>query len=248
LAEFQAALQAAATTGATNATQPFEIVLCAGPKDHGPGEHDYPLWQKRWSKLLPLAENVRVGTAWEWPSPEQRKTARVIVFYSNLPGWNSTRAAELEAFLQRGGGAVFLHYAVDGHNEVDQLAKLIGLAWKGGHSKFRHGPLDLKLEPGPLTTGLPRAEFVDESYWKLLGDLKDVKLVASGVEDGQPQPLMWTREHGPGRVFVSIPGHYSWTFDDPIFRLLLLRGICWAGGQPVDRLSELALIGARVSE
>src|SRR5206468_2450921 len=40
--------------------EPFQIVLCAGPKDHGPGEHDYPLWQKRWSKLLALADKVSV--------------------------------------------------------------------------------------------------------------------------------------------------------------------------------------------
>ena len=30
----------------------LRIVLSAGPKDHGVGEHDYPLWQKRWQTLL----------------------------------------------------------------------------------------------------------------------------------------------------------------------------------------------------
>jgi hypothetical protein len=30
--------------------------------------------------------------------------------------------------------------------------------------------------------------------------------------------------------------------------LLVLRGICWAGHQPMDRLVELAAIGARISE
>jgi len=48
-------------------------------------------------------------------------------------------------------------------------------------------------------------------------------------------------------VFVSILGHYNWTFDDPLFRLLVLRGACWAAGEPVDRLSELATVGARVA-
>jgi len=61
-------------------------------------------------------------------------------------------------------------------------------------------------------------------------------------------PQMWARTKGKGRVFVSIPGHYSWTFDDPLFRLLLLRGICWAGHQSLDRLSDLATIGARLAE
>jgi type 1 glutamine amidotransferase len=49
-------------------------------------------------------------------------------------------------------------------------------------------------------------------------------------------------------VFVSIPGHYSWTFDDPLFRVLLLRGICWSAKQPVDRLNELVWPGARIAK
>src|SRR5204863_3819043 len=71
----------ASRIGAEASASPFNIVLCAGPKDHGPGEHDYPLWQKRWAKLLALAEAVKISTAWEWPSAEQWQTARVIVFY-----------------------------------------------------------------------------------------------------------------------------------------------------------------------
>jgi putative heme-binding domain-containing protein len=232
----------------TSAPAKFNVVLCAGPKDHGPGEHDYPLWQKRWAKLLALAEGVTVGTTMNWPTAEQFKTADVIAFYSNNPGWNAERAKELDAFLARGGGLVYLHYAVDGHKEVDALAQRIGLAWRGGASRFRHGPLDLKLHPHPLLAGFTKLDFIDESYWQLVGDPKNIDLLASGIEDGAAQPLIWTRTQGKGRVFVSILGHYNWTFDDPLFRLLILRGLCWAGGQPMDRLAELATIGARMGD
>jgi type 1 glutamine amidotransferase len=46
-----------------------------------------------------------------------------------------------------------------------------------------------------------------------------------------------------GRMFVSIPGHYSWTFDDPLFRVLLLRGIAWSAKEPVDRFNNLIEAG-----
>jgi type 1 glutamine amidotransferase len=108
--------------------------------------------------------------------------------------------------------------------------------------------VDLKLEPGPLTTGLIQPHFVDESYWNLVGSLDSAQLVAGAVEEGEPRPLIWTRPQGKGRVCVNILGHYTWTFDDPLFRILLLRGICWAGGQPIDRLIPLALPGARISD
>jgi type 1 glutamine amidotransferase len=118
--------------------------------------------------------------------------------------------------------------------------------------KFRHGPLDFQFTEHPLAKGFnatnfTKAKFIDESYWLFRGDEKDVNLLASSMEDGQLRPQLWTRNVGPGRIFVSIPGHYNWTFDDPVFRVLALRGICWAAGQPVDRLTDLAPIGARLA-
>lgn len=231
-----------------NPGKKLRVLLASGPKDHGPGEHDYPLWQRRWFNLLSLADGVSVDLAPGWPKAAQMEKADVVVFYSNNPGWSAASAKELDAFLKRGGGAVYLHYAVDGHRAVDALADSIGLAWRGGASKFRHGALELTFPDAksPISRGLGKVKFIDESYWNLTGDPKKIDLVATGVEDGKAQPLMWTRRHGKGRVFVSIMGHYNWTFDDPLFRLLVLRGLCWTAGEPADRLSELITIGARV--
>jgi type 1 glutamine amidotransferase len=47
---------------------------------------------------------------------------------------------------------------------------------------------------------------------------------------------------------VSIPGHFSWTFDDPLFRILLLRGVAWTAKEPVDRFNELVTLGARLKD
>ncbi|HEY7309161.1 MAG TPA: ThuA domain-containing protein [Gemmataceae bacterium] len=226
----------------------LHIVLSAGPKDHGPGEHDYPLWQRRWFNLLSVAEDVRVSTADGWPTPRQFETADVIVFYSNNPGWTAARAKELDAYLRRGGGLVYLHYAVDGHADVDALKERIGLAWRGGASKFRHGPLELDFTASkhPIARGFVKLSLVDESYWNLIGDVRTIDVLAVGLEEKTPQPLLWTRQAGKGRVFVSIPGHYTWTFDDPLFRVLLLRGLAWTAGESVDRFNELATLGARL--
>ena len=79
----------------------------------------------------------------------------------------------------------------------------------------------------------------DESYWNLTGDLPPDRVLVWGTEENQPQPLFWSLEPGLGRVFVSIPGHYSWTFDDSLYRILLLRGIAWSAKEPVDRFNRL---------
>jgi putative heme-binding domain-containing protein len=228
----------------------LKVVLAGGPKDHGPGEHDYPLWLRRWSALFATDPNVAVEAAEGWPSASQLDTADAIVMYSNNPGWDASKGEALRRYLGRGGGLVLIHYAVDGHQDVDALARHIGLAWQGGKSAFRHGPLDLDLSgtKHPIARGFDRLHLVDESYWNLAGDPGAVEVIGRGVEDGRPRPLLWTRQAGKGRVFVSIPGHYTWTFDDPLFRLLLLRGIAWSAGEPVDRFNELATLGARLVE
>ena len=229
-------------------TRPIHVVLIAGKKDHGPGEHDYPAWLKAWSKLLAMADDMKVTTAMDWPSADDLKSANVMVFYQQGK-WTTDRAKDIDAYLARGGGLVYIHYAVDGGSDAPGFAQRIGLAWRGGDSKFRHGPLDLGFEGGkkhPIARNFDKVHFHDESYWKLVGDTKKINLLASGVEDGQAQPLFWTLEPSKGRVFVSIPGHYTWTFDDPLFRVLLLRGIAWAAKEPVDRLNSLVLPGARI--
>ena len=248
-AEFEAVLEKSKQSAVDSGqSSPLRILLVSAKKDHGPGEHDYPLFQKRWSALLGLAGGVEVATAQDWPTVEQLAATDVAVFYSNNPAWNPDRKAELDAFLQRGGGAVFIHWAIEGREFAPELADCIGLASNSKALKYRHGALTMNFPNAdhPITRGFKATDFIDETYWQAVGDPKRITLLGDVVEDGEPRPQLWAREHGKGRVFVSIPGHYTWTFDDPLHRVLLLRGICWTARQPIDRLSELATIGSRM--
>jgi putative heme-binding domain-containing protein len=227
--------------------RPLSILLVAGPKDHGLGEHDYPAWQSVWRRLLGCAEGVTIETAWDWPSPEQLQRADAVVVFQR-GDWNAARAADVDRSLARGTGWSFLHWAVEGGRQAADFARRIGLAGGPG-TKFRHGPLTLDFSAAskhPIARNLSQVDFYDESYWDLKGDAKGLQLLATGVEQEQPRPLIWTMDHEPGRVFVSILGHYSWSFDDPVFRALVLRGMAWSAGEPVDRFNELVTFGARM--
>ena len=227
-------------------TRPLRVVLVAGKKDHAAGEHDYPAWLKAWEPLFKMAPEVEVATAMEWPAKDEFRKADVMVFYQR-GDWTGARAADIDAYLERGGGLVYVHWAVDGREDTPGFAKRIGLAARGGKIKYRHGPLDLafnKENKHPVARNFDRLKLVDESYWMLTGELPADRVLATQVEDKEPRPLFWTLEPANGRVFVSIPGHYSWTFDDPLFRVLLLRGIAWAAKEPVDRFNDLVWRGA----
>lgn len=230
-------------------TRALRIVLVAGKKDHAKGEHDYPAWLNAWGALFKMSRHDEIVTAMEWPAKEEFGKADLMVFYQH-GDWTPARAANIDAFLERGGGLVYIHWAVDGRMDAPGFAKRIGLASVGGKIKFRHGPLDLAFNQGakhPILRNFDKLKLVDESYWLLTGELPKERVLATQIEDKEPRPLFWTTEPAKGRVFVSIPGHYSWTFDDPLFRVLLLRGIAWAAREPVDRFNDLVWPGADVA-
>ena len=191
---------------------------------------------------------LTVSTAREFPNDEQLAVADVVIFFQK-GSFDGPRPDKLDAFLKRGGGAVYIHWAVNGDERATEFSRRIGLASRGGNIKFRHGPLTLDIHntDHPIVRNFDQLQLYDESYWLLSGDRGDSTLLATSTEDGLPTPQLWVRDHKPGRVFVSIPGHYSWTFDDPLFRILLLRGIAWTAKEPVDRFNELVPLGARMS-
>lgn len=229
--------------------RPLRIVLVAGPKDHGPGEHDYPAFQNTWAELLGSSEKTEVVKAWEWPTAQEVSKADVMVFYQH-GDWNSKRAADIDAFLKRGGGLVYIHWAVDGRNQGPAFAQRIGLAGQNTVG-FRHGNLTLtmnEMTKHPVLRNFNKLDLIDETYWKMVGVLTPNRVLASAIEEKEPRPQIWSLEQGKGRVFVSIPGHYSHTFDDPLFRILLLRGIAWSANEPVDRFNDLVWPGAHYSK
>jgi type 1 glutamine amidotransferase len=228
------------------------IVLVATVKDHGPGEHDYPAWQKAWLKLIGQAEGCSVTNAWKWPTTEQFETADLLVFYFWNHNWTPETYQQLDAFLARGGGIVLLHSSCIADQDPESLAERMGLASHPKRSKYRHGELDLRfITPAnhPLTAALPKTvHFLDETYWPLFGDTNKAQVIATAEEEGKDWPMVWTFSKGKGRVFGTVLGHYYTTFDDPFFRILVLRGMAWAAHEPISRFEKLATVDVRFKD
>ena len=184
----------------------------------------------------------------EWPTEEQFATADVIMLYQSPQCWKDvSHLPQIEAFLNRGGGLVLSHYVL--WNASPALADLLGLA-KGKDSHYKHKVITLKLpEPRhPIMLGLPDTfTLADECFWNLQGDRSKITALATSDETVgdkvSAEPIIWAYERGKGRVVASTLGHFDWTFDDPFFRTILLRGIAWAAGESPYRFDPLILRG-----
>ena len=199
---------------------------------------------------------VRVATANQWPAEEQWRTADVVVAFCYV-AWTPDRLAELGRYLERGGGLAVIHSAT--WTKPQPSADVAALLGVGGFQRWRHGPVVLETtQPQhPICLGLPsELRLEDETYWPPTPpiDADKVQVLAGSREQAQleppdksPQPMFWTYRRGQGRVFGCVLGHYSWTFDDPYFRLWLLRGIAWAAGTTPYRFDHLALRSAAVA-
>ena len=216
---------------------------------HGPDRPD--------PALARGAPNVDVALAQGWPSAGQWKDAATIVAFCYLD-WTPERIVEMGRHLDHGGGLVVIHSAAWTRPRPSaDVAAVLGF---GGFRQWRHGPVSIEtIRPGhPICLGLPRLlTLEDESYWPPTptNDGNAVEVLAGSRERSGTgeiaatlQPMFWTHVRGQGRVFGCIPGHCSWTFDDPFFRLWLLRGIAWSAQADPYRLDELALRSAAVSD
>lgn len=247
------------------ASQPLRIFLRAGPKTHGPGQHDGPRWLADWKPLL-TARGAQVDGAIGFPSAEQLENTDVLVMYAAEGGAIKPEQREyLDKFLKRGGGLVAIHDSVCG-NDAQWFKTIIGGAWEHGHSKWFEGDVSIYYtdRAHPITRDVSNFDFDDEVYWDLhmmpearilaatyAPDRRNTKAgrILPSVYDIVPQMWVYEKElagaSAPYRAFVCIPGHMRKSFELPHFRAVLLRGVAWAGKREVDSLcspEELASV------
>lgn len=174
----------------------------------------------------------------------------------------------IDAYQKRGGGLIFIHFAVFEGTGVE-LAKRIGLAWgtqKGPHNAWptlSGSVVTMTPTPeghkSPILKGFPeKFDLHDELYWPLTGDPSSITvlLTAEGPKgfrhedrypqdgppkemDGKAWPVAWTTEVGKGRVFGTIAGHNFFAFNDPYFRIMLLRAMAWTMNESFDPFKPL---------
>jgi type 1 glutamine amidotransferase len=240
----------------------MHVYLRAGLKTHNEGEHDYPQFLADFSKVL-TAHGAVVDGSYHFPTAEELKGVDVIVMYKGDTGYMTpVEKANLEAFVKRGGGIVGLHDFMCGP-DPDYYAGIVGGAKKHGQvnftlmSKVAYTVVD---KASPLMKGVSDGDLImDESFYAMTwAKSPEIHVLATTVIDDTPSarngfggsavgkvvPQIWTYEHtqaggtAPARSFVWMQGHSYANIMKPEYTNMLLRGIAWAGKQPIDSLVD----------
>jgi hypothetical protein len=239
-------------------------------KNHARGGHEYGWVMDRFvNTLLPEVPRVTAESAMYFPTKEQWEKADLVVFYyQQREPWRLQQYELVDAYQKRGGGLMFLHLGLlEASDAGDGLAKRIGLSYgignsANGSSKWGVLPTPLQLsEAGtksPILEGFPRdVDLVDELYWNLNGDAKDVTTIMTSQAgpqngstgspkaaelDGKNWPVMWTTEVAKGRVFATVLGHNYFTFNDPYFRIIVLRAMAWTMHESFEPFKPLVAL------
>lgn len=161
----------------------------------------------------------------------------VVLHYMNwrTPGPGEAARANLERFVQAGGGLVLVHFACGAWLEWPGFVHLAGRVWNPrlrGHDPRGPFRVEIVQPEHPIMKGLGAFDTDDELYTCLDGTVPiDVLAQATSKVDRKDYPMAFVLTVGAGRVFHSPLGHDVKAFN-PATLELFRRGVAWAAGRP----------------
>jgi len=233
----------------------MRVFIWAGPKTHGPGQHDYPRFLAEWAELLTAHGAIVDGSLHPPYSADLERTDVVVIYIGDAGYLSETQKATLDAYVRRGGGLVSLHDSLCGPDPV-YLASVLGGAKKHGEVNFTlEAPVNYAVvdKSDPIMKDMTDLTIWDEAFFNMTwAKNPGIKVLATnpiyptrsaGDHKGEVVPQIWSYEHTvpggqPSRAFVWMQGHTYDNFNNWQIQRTLFRGIAWAAKRPVDELVD----------
>jgi type 1 glutamine amidotransferase len=168
-----------------------------------------------------------------YENPNWSKGFDVVVHnecYANLG--DAKFLHQIAAAHQNGVAGIVIHCSMHSYRvaEVDDWREFLGVTSRRHTQPHAIVPKIVDAD-STITKALPAGYTtpVDELYVieKLWPNAKALA-TAKSPEDGETYPLMWTNDYHGARVFGTTLGHGMDTWNDPVFRDVLVRAFKWA--------------------
>src|SRR5690606_7660005 len=109
------------------------------------------------------------------------------------------------------------------------------------HPPFGEVTVHVDVAEHSITRDLEKEWTLNDEFYHLKNCSEDDKLVLmrgrspEDPEDAPLRPVAWEKNYGAGRVFYTILGHGSETFEDERFHRLIFNAVHWAADAPQPR-------------
>ena len=132
----------------------------------------------------------------------------------------------------------YVYYTNEGELKVDH-SKGVG----GMHGKKHEFPVTIRVAEHPITRGMPKVWLttVDECYAKLRGPAENMIILATGKDQNKNaptnrhEPIFIVTNYGKGRVFNTILGHDTLSFQNVGFIVSFTRAAEWVATEKVTQ-------------
>jgi type 1 glutamine amidotransferase len=229
-----------------------KIVLVAGSRSHGKGEHEFFAGCAVLMKLLRQTPGVFPVMARDgWPKDLRTfANARGVVFYmdggAGHPILHPVHRDVVQRLIDDKVGFVNLHYAVEyPKSQSDHILAWLGGYYETGFSINPHWKADFRSLPEhPITRGVRPFTIADEWYYNIrfAPASKAVTPILRAVPPDATRGTAAAREHagrneivawaferpGGGRSFGFTGGHFHRNWGDENFRRLVVNAILWS--------------------
>ncbi len=206
------------------------------------GGHEFD--EKSFFAMFDAFDNIRYRAA-EQPAAndeyagEELVDVDVLVFYDMVQDISEAQKAGFLSLLQRGVGVVFLHHSLVSYQNWEEMTRIRGGRYvleeslpqdqRQKASTYQHD-VEMTIEAvdpeHPITHGMTRFVLHDEAYGNLEVHPQAVPLLRTDHPASSPV-IGWMTRYGASKIVCLQPGHDNHAFEDPNYRLLVERAICW---------------------
>jgi type 1 glutamine amidotransferase len=152
------------------------------------------------------------------------------IFFTQFGEFTEEQEKNLLDFIASGKGFVGLHGASASFKEHPKYYEMIGGRFVA-HKNKRDIDITIIDKNHPITKDLQDFEFFDEPYRHDFSMKGDMNVLAEGYyhdeEDPNPEPIIWVKTYGEGRVAFCALGHQARSLKDETFRMIIRNFVKW---------------------
>ncbi len=130
----------------------------------------------------------------------------------------------MKDFVHNGGGLLAVHSASASFKQCREYFDFLGGRFTT-HDKIMEFEIKQADEGRQIFGDMKPFTVRDELYIHETCDGITTRLYAE--HGGNREPIVWTKEHGAGRIFYFEPGHCAGTMKNPAVREVILKGLRW---------------------